>query len=123
MLAPGELITAVVLPAPPAGRQVYRKVRDRASFAFALVSLAVVLDVDEGVIRNVQLALGGIAPKPWIPAAVERGLVGRPAGPASFGWAADEIVMDAQPRGDNAFKIPLTRSLVSRTLADLAAGG
>src|SRR5690349_19725094 len=83
-LARGELITAVILPPPPPGRQVYRKVRDRASFAFALVSVAAIVDAADGKIRDVRLALGGVAHKPWVPHAAERELVGKPAQADSY---------------------------------------
>src|SRR5499427_953334 len=78
-LAPGELITAVILPPPAAGRQVYRKVRDRASYAFALVSVAAILDIAGGRVRDARLALGGIAHKPWTPRNAEVELVNAPA--------------------------------------------
>ena len=84
-LAPGELITAVILPPPPPGRQIYRKVRDRASYAFALVSLAAILDVGDGKVRNARLAMGGVAHKPWTrPSDAERELVGAASQAASF---------------------------------------
>ena len=122
-LAAGELITDVLLPPPPAGRQVYRKVRDRASFAFALVSVAAVLDVDHGAVRSAHLALGGIAHKPWVATDAERGLVGAPASPASFEAAAQRVVQDARAYHGNEFKIPLARRLVSHTLGGLANRG
>ena len=122
-LAPGELITAVLLPAPPPGRQVYRKVRDRASFAFALVSLAAILDIDGGKVRDARLALGGVAHKPWHPAAAERELVGAAAQPDSFEAAAQAAIKDAQPHPNNEFKITLSERLIARTLGDLAKAG
>ena len=122
-LAPGELITAVTLPPPPPGRQVYRKVRDRASFAFALVSVAAILEVDGGKVRAARLALGGVAHKPWTATEAERALVGAAAEPASFEAAGEAAVKGAAGHPDNDFKIALAQRLVARTLTDLAAGG
>jgi xanthine dehydrogenase YagS FAD-binding subunit len=119
-LAPGELITAVILPPPPAGRQVYRKVRDRASYAFALVSMAAILEVGNGKVLDARLALGGVAHKPWYPKDAEHELVGAPAQAESFEAAGQAAVKGAVGRRDNEFKIPLTQRLVARTLADLA---
>lgn len=119
-LRPAEMITAVVLPPPPPGRQLYRKVRDRASYAFALVSVAAILDVGAGRIRAARLALGGVAPKPWRVAAAERALVGRPATAESFEAAAEAALAGAVGRGHNDFKIDLARRTVRRTLADVA---
>jgi xanthine dehydrogenase YagS FAD-binding subunit len=119
-LAPGELITAVILPPPPAGRQVYRKVRDRASYAFALVSVAAILEVGDGKIRGARIALGGVAHKPWHPEDAEQELVGAAAQAESFEAAGQAAVKGAAGRRDNEFKIPLAQRLVARTLADLA---
>jgi xanthine dehydrogenase YagS FAD-binding subunit len=117
-LAKGELITAVLLPPPPAGRQVYRKVRDRASYAFALVSVAVLLDAAEGRIRAARLAFGGLAPKPWRARAAEEAILGRPPDDQSFAAAADALLAPARGRGHNDFKIPLTRRLLSAALGE-----
>ena len=122
-LAPGELITAVLLPPPPAGRQIYRKVRDRASYAFALLSVAAVLQVGQGMVRAVRLALGGVAHKPWVATDAERLLVGARADRKSFEAAAQSIVKDAHAYDANEFKIPLAQALVARTLSDLANSG
>jgi xanthine dehydrogenase YagS FAD-binding subunit len=122
-LAPGELLTAVILPPPPPGRQIYRKVRDRASFAFALVSLAAILDVGGGKVRNARLAMGGVAHKPWTPRDAERELVGAAAQADSFEKAGQAAVKDATGQPHNEFKIALAQRLVTRTLGDLAAGG
>ena len=122
-LAPGELITAVILPPPPPGRQIYRKVRDRASFAFALVSLAAILDVRDGKVQAARLAMGGVAHKPWTPKTAERALVGAAAQADSFKEAGQAAVHNAVGRPHTAFKIALTQRLVTRTLGDLAAGG
>jgi xanthine dehydrogenase YagS FAD-binding subunit len=115
----GELITAVVLPPPPSGRSRYRKVRDRASYAFALVSVAAVLGVADGRVTTLRLALGGIAPKPWRAAAAETLLVGsEPTGDA-FTAAIDRELADAEPLPGNAFKIDLTRRTVVSVLRRL----
>ena len=121
-LAPGELLTAVILPPPPPGRQIYRKVRDRASFAFALVSLAAILDVGGGKVKNARLAMGGVAHKPWTPKEAERALVGAAAQADSFERAGQAAVKDATGQPHNEFKIALAQRLVTRTLGDLAAG-
>jgi xanthine dehydrogenase YagS FAD-binding subunit len=119
-LAAGELITAVTLPPPPPGKQTYRKVRDRASYAFALVSVAAILDVGDGKVREAHLALGGVAHKPWHARDAERDLVGALAQADSFEAAGQAVIKDAQAYPDNEFKIPLAQRLVARTLADLA---
>ncbi len=120
VLEHGELITAVDLPALPfATRSHYRKVRDRASYAFALVSVAAALDVAGGVVRDVRMALGGVAPVPWRAVRAEAALRGAPATEEVFGRAADAELADAQPLPGNAFKVPLARNVIVRTLLDL----
>jgi xanthine dehydrogenase YagS FAD-binding subunit len=122
-LGHGELITAVDLPPLPAGTvSTYRKARDRASFAFALVSVAAALQVEDGVVRDVRLALGGVAHKPWRATAAEQVLRGLPATEASFAAAAQAELAAATPLRDNTFKVPLARNLITRTLADLVEG-
>ena len=108
-LVPGELITHVVLPPPPAGEQAYRKVRDRASYAFALVSVAAIVAVDGGKVSAARLAFGGLAPLPWRDVAVEAALVGQKPGRDVFAHAADVLLERAQGQGDNDFKIPLAK--------------
>jgi xanthine dehydrogenase YagS FAD-binding subunit len=122
-LEPGELITAIDLPAIPfATRSHYLKVRDRNSFAFALVSVAAVLDLDPGgTIRQARIALGGVAHKPWRSPAAEQALVGKPPGEAAWRAAADELLRGAQPQRDNAFKVDLARRSIARALATTAA--
>ncbi|MBB3713332.1 xanthine dehydrogenase YagS FAD-binding subunit [Limimaricola variabilis] len=122
VLAPGDLIAAVILPAPVEGRQAYRKVRDRASYAFALVSVAAVVAVEEGRISRADLAFGGLAPKPWRNRDVEAALVGQSPSEALFDRAADILLEDARGHGDNEFKIPLARRVLKAVLADLTTG-
>lgn len=122
-LAPGELIEAVALPPLPCARRSrYRKVRERASFAFALVSVAAALDLDDDgqTVRGARIALGAVAHKPWRALAAEAALRGRPATEASFVAAADAELAAAEPLPDNAYKVGLARDVLVRTLADLA---
>ncbi len=120
VLEHGELITAVDLPPLPfATPSHYRKVRDRASYAFALVSVAAALDVSGGVVRDVRIALGGVAPVPWRAVRAEAALRGAPATQEAFGRAADAELASAQPLPGNAFKVPLARNTLVRTLLDL----
>ncbi|MBB2203063.1 FAD binding domain-containing protein [Gluconacetobacter tumulisoli] len=122
LLEPGELITAIELPPLPwAVRSTYRKVRDRASYAFALVSVAAVLDRSgDGMVRDVRLALGGVAHKPWRAFAAEAALRGRPASEACFRAAAEAELADAAPLRDNGFKIELARRTIVAVLNELA---
>jgi xanthine dehydrogenase YagS FAD-binding subunit len=120
VLEPGELIIAVQLPASdPAARSAYRKVRDRSSYAFALVSVAAELELDGDAIAGVRLALGGVAPKPWRAWRAEEVLRGRPATEASFLAAADAELADARPLAGNAFKIDLARRTLVAVLQQL----
>lgn len=118
VLEAGEVITAVTLPAPVAGRQIYRKVRDRASYAFALVSVAAIVEVSEGRISRADLAFGGVAHKPWHDPAVGQALVGQEPSPALFDRAADLLLRDARGQGDNDFKIPLLRRALAAVLTE-----
>ncbi len=119
-LAPGELITAVELPAPVEGaRHAYRKVRDRASYAFALVSVAAVVKVADGRIAHAALAFGGLAHLPWRSAEAEAALVGHAPSTEAFAAAADALLAGAKGYGDNDFKIPLVRRTLIATLKDL----
>ena len=121
LLEPGELITAVELPPlPSAARSTYRKVRDRASYAFALVSVAAVLEVENGTVKDVRLALGGVAHKPWRAIIAEQQLRGQPATVASFRAAADAELAAAVPLRDNGFKIELARRTIVAVLGELA---
>jgi len=123
LLAPGELITAIELPALPSNaRSAYRKVRDRSSYAFALVSVAAALDIDQGVVRDVRLALGGVAHKPWRARVAEDALKGRPATPDNFRAAAAAELAAAAPLRDNAFKIALAQRTIVAVLDSLTGG-
>jgi xanthine dehydrogenase YagS FAD-binding subunit len=121
VLAHGELVTAVELPPlEVARRSVYRKVRERASFAFALVSVAAALDVAEGRIRDVRLALGGVAHAPWRAERAEGLLRGAKADAETFAHAAELELAQARPLRDNGYKVELARNLIVRTLGELA---
>ncbi|PZQ59613.1 MAG: xanthine dehydrogenase [Sphingomonas taxi] len=119
VLEPGELITQVELPAPPAGRQTYRKVRDRASYAFALFSIAAVVAVEDGVVASAALAFGGVAHMPWRNAQVEAALIGKAPSDAVFEAAADALLDGARGFGSNDFKIPLARRTLVATLREV----
>ena len=119
VLESGELITAVTLPAAPAGRSTYRKVRDRASYAFALVSLAAAVEVEGGAVKAVRLALGGVAHKPWRATKAEAALTGGPATPEAFRAAAEAELADARPYEHNAFKVELTKRVIVDVLTRL----
>jgi len=122
VLEPGELVTAVELPPLPfARRSAYRKVRERASFSFAVVSVAAALDVVDGTVREARLALGGVAHKPWRCRAAEAVLEGAPATAQTFARAADAELAAARPLRDNAHKVPIARNTICTLLAELAA--
>jgi xanthine dehydrogenase YagS FAD-binding subunit len=121
VLEPNELIVAVDLPPLAlAARSTYRKVRERASFAFALVSVAAALDVADGEVRDVRIAFGGLAHKPWRAFAAEEALRGSRADEQHFLQAADAELQQAEPLRDNAYKVPLARNTLVRTLLELA---
>jgi xanthine dehydrogenase YagS FAD-binding subunit len=121
VLEPGELITAVTLPAAMPGRARYRKVRDRASYAFALISVAAMLHVENGVVEDVRLALGGVAHKPWRANAAEAALKGATATEAAFRAAAQAELAAARGLRDNAFKVDLASRVIVDTLIKLTA--
>jgi xanthine dehydrogenase YagS FAD-binding subunit len=124
VLERGELITAVELPALPiAANSRYRKVRDRASYAFALVSVAAALEVADGAVADVRVALGGVAHKPWRARKLEAALRGRPPTEVSFAAAVDAELADARPQPGNAFKVQLAHNAVVRTLTELGGEG
>ena len=121
VLEHGELITAIDIPPLDfATSSRYRKVRDRASYAFALVSIAAAIDVADGHVRDVRIALGGVAHKPWRATKAEEALRGAPATEDSFRSAAEAEFAEARPLAGNAFKIPLARNVIVRTLLDLS---
>ncbi|MGC1779786.1 MAG: xanthine dehydrogenase family protein subunit M [Xanthobacteraceae bacterium] len=125
VLEPGEMIVAVRLPAEAAqfaGHARYLKVRDRTSYAFAIVSAAAALRIEENVIMQARIAMGGVASKPWRAREAEQILTGARPDAALFARAAAAALADAKPSGDNAFKIELARRVVARALALAAAG-
>ncbi|MFA1538513.1 FAD binding domain-containing protein [Actinomadura monticuli] len=117
-LEPGDLITAVEVPALGMPSR-YRKVRERSSFAFALVSIAAALDARDGTVRDVRLALGGVAHKPWRAWRAEDALRGAEASRESFTRAAEAELDAAEPLRDNAYKVPLARNLIVQSLMEL----
>jgi xanthine dehydrogenase YagS FAD-binding subunit len=121
VLGHGQLVTAVELPPlPPTARSAYRKVRDRASYAFALVSVAAVLETEGGRVSEARIAFGGVAHKPWRATRAEEALRGAAANEDAFRRAADAELEVAQPLPDNAFKVPMTRNTLVALLRELA---
>jgi xanthine dehydrogenase YagS FAD-binding subunit len=124
VLEHGELVVSIRLPARPHMSQSrYLKVRDRASYAFALTSAAATLHVEGGKIREARLALGGVGTKPWRALEAERVLVGQRPDPVVFARAADAALADARPRKHNAFKVELARRTIVRTLVTVKVAG
>jgi xanthine dehydrogenase YagS FAD-binding subunit len=122
VLRRGELIVAVDLPRLPlAARSRYRKVRERASFAFALVSVAAALELEDGRVADVRIAFGGLAHKPWRATAAEEALRGGAADPERFAAAADAELAAARPLRDNAYKLGLARTALVQTLVELTS--
>ena len=122
VLRPGELITAIDLPALAAARRsLYLKVRDRASYAFALASAAVAVELDGRTIRDARVGLGGVATKPWRSREAERLLAGKPATEQTFRAAADAALAAARPHRDNAFKVTLAKRTLVRALTEVTA--
>jgi xanthine dehydrogenase YagS FAD-binding subunit len=120
VLEHGELITAVELPPLPLARaSTYLKVRDRASYAFALVSVAAALAVEDGKVVDCRIALGGVAHKPWRAHRAEAELRGAKADEATFGAAAEEELSAAEPGPGNAFKVPMARGAIVAALRSL----
>jgi xanthine dehydrogenase YagS FAD-binding subunit len=120
-LGAGELVVAVELPPAAFARHAhYLKVRERASFAFAIVSVAAALDLAEGVVRAARIALGGVAHKPWRVRAAEDALVGHPLEAATMDAAAEACIAGAQPLPGNRYKVPLARAAVKRAIATAA---
>jgi xanthine dehydrogenase YagS FAD-binding subunit len=120
VLRPGEMITAVSLPPAPKGVQIYRKVRDRASYAFALVSVAAIVDIADGKVVSAHLAFGGIAPKPWREDAIEAAVRETRADDASLRAVSMHLFADALGHGHNDFKIALARRTLGAVLAQAA---
>jgi xanthine dehydrogenase YagS FAD-binding subunit len=117
-LQPGELITGVTLPPPVPGQHVYRKVRDRASYAFALVSVAAIVDAGGGRIRSARMAFGGLAHKPWRVEAAEARLANTVLDEAAVDAAADGVLAGARGYGHNDFKLPLVRRTLQATITE-----
>lgn len=117
-LQPGEMITAVTLPPPLPGRHVYRKVRDRASYAFGLISVAAIVDANGGRIRAAKFAFGGLAHKPWRVEAAETSLADAAVNDANANAAADRVLEGARGYGHNDFKIPLLRRTLRAVLTE-----
>lgn len=118
VLEAGEVIVAVTLPPPVAATQLYRKVRERSSYAFALVSIAAVIALDGGTFARADLAFGGLAHKPWHDPRIGELLIGQAPSPALFDRAADLLLEGAEGHGDNDFKIPLARRTLHAVLAE-----
>jgi len=122
-LEPNEIVTAVELPPQGfAANYSYLKIRDRLSYAFALVSVAAALELEGGTIKTARLALGGVAHKPWRDTAVESAMRGRSADADTFAQAAEQLLRDAKGYAHNAFKIELARRAVVRALTQAAQG-
>ncbi|MEH2393165.1 MAG: xanthine dehydrogenase family protein subunit M [Nostoc sp.] len=123
-LEPGELITSVIVPPVPFARSgVYLKLRDRTSYAFALVSVAAAIDLAGEQIQNVRLAMGGVAHKPWRSKEAEKFLLGKSANTATFQQAAEIALQKAKPLTHNSFKVDLAKRAIRRALAVSAKGG
>jgi len=123
-LPPGALVTAVEIPGLPFGAvSTYRKARDRRSYAFGLATVAAALDVEDGRVRDVRLALGGVAHKPWRARTAEAALRGGPATEDAFLDAARAELAAARPTAQNAFKVPLLERMIPGVLAELAGLG
>lgn len=122
VLEPGEIITAVTLPAPVGGTQIYRKVRERSSYAFALVSVAAIVELTDGKFARADLTFGGLAHKPWHDERIAEALIGNEPSAALFDRAADILLADARGYGENDFKIPLARRTLHAVL-EQATGG
>jgi xanthine dehydrogenase YagS FAD-binding subunit len=117
VLEPGDLVTHVTLPPPARGsRSFYLKLRDRASYEFALASAGVVVTVGDGKITHARVALGGVATKPWRSTEAEAALVGQPVGAAAFRQAAEVALRDAKPQSQNGFKIELAKRCLVHAL-------
>jgi len=122
VLEPGDLITEISLPPPIRGsKQHYLKLRDRASYEFALASAAVVLTITNGTIRRARIALGGVGTKPWRSPEAEAALTGKPANDVTFRQAAEAALQGAKPQSENRFKIELAKRCLTHALRTAAA--
>jgi xanthine dehydrogenase YagS FAD-binding subunit len=119
-LEPGDLITAIEI-TEPAPRSAYRKVRERASYSFAVISVAAAVEVRGGIVEACRIALGGVAHVPWRARQAEAAIVGAPATRETFAAAAVAELAPAEPLRDNAYKVALARNVLTATLADLCA--
>lgn len=122
VLQQGEIVTDVLLPPPPAGaRSVYRKVRERGAFDFALAGAAIVLAMDSGKVRTARVVLSGVAPVPWRCAEAEKALAGKSLDASTIAAVAEAAVKGASPLADNGYKVPLVRGILEETLTGLMA--
>jgi xanthine dehydrogenase YagS FAD-binding subunit len=122
VLKPGDLITYLTLPAPtPGAKSHYLKLRDRASYEFALASAAVIVQTEGGKIRKARVALGGVGTKPWRSLEAEHALVGKPASDQTFHAAATAALHDAKPQSGNHYKIELSKRCIVRALTNATA--
>jgi xanthine dehydrogenase YagS FAD-binding subunit len=118
LLEPGDLITDVTLPPPIAGsKQVYLKLRDRASYEFALASAAIVMTIAGGKVKLVRIAMGGVGTKPWRFRETEAALLGKPADTSNFRRAAEAALRGAKPQSENKFKIELAKRCLTHALS------
>jgi xanthine dehydrogenase YagS FAD-binding subunit len=122
VLEPGEIVTEILLDAPPAGaRSTYRKVRERASFDFALAGAAIVLVIAEGKVKTARVVLSGVAPVPWRSTEAEKAIIGKPLDATAVAFAAEAAVKGAMPMADNGYKVPLVRGILEEILTALSA--
>ena len=122
VLEPGEIVTEILLDAPPAGaRSTYRKVRERASFDFALAGAAIVLVMAEGKVKTARVVLSGVAPVPWRSTEAEKAIIGKPLDATAVAFAAEAAVKGAMPMADNGYKVPLVRGILEEILTALSA--
>jgi xanthine dehydrogenase YagS FAD-binding subunit len=123
VLEPGDLITHVTLPPPiPGSKQVYLKLRDRASYEFALASAAIVLNVSGGKVTRARVALGGVGTKPWRSTEAESVLTGKTADDANFRGAADAALRDAKRQSENGYKVELAKRCLTHALRTAVTG-
>jgi xanthine dehydrogenase YagS FAD-binding subunit len=121
VLEPGEMVTEILLPTPTKGiRSLYRKVRERGSWDFALASVAAAVELDGSLVRSARIVLGGVAPMPWTAAEAEQRLVGQTLDAELARSAAEAAVAGAEPMGQNGFKVPLVKGIVEEALLELA---